>query len=305
VHLNNTLLSSILNALPENIVVIDQTGLIQYVNQSWQDFSCANANTSEPDWLKINYLEQCDRSAEKGDTFGEHAAEGIRLVINKIQENFYLEYPCHSPAEKRWFMMRVSPVKVANNHYYVISHHNITERKIAEEKVEQLSRMDGLTNIHNRRSFDEFLHSEWLRCTRLKMPITLAMIDIDYFKQLNDNFGHQFGDLCLIKIAESLKEFARRPGDMCARYGGEEFAIILGDTELEDAFSIIERALDAIHQLEIPSPNDTKVAITASIGLVTFHPDGKSEEQALITSADELLYQAKKSGRDRIISQNL
>lgn len=219
-QINDTLLSSILNALPENIVVIDKAGLIQYVNQSWRDFSCTNTGPNELDWLKINYIEQCDKSAKNGDQFGELAARGIRQVINQALENFYYEYPCHSPAEKRWFMMRVSPVEVANNHYYVISHNNITERKIAEEKVEQLSRMDGLTNIHNRRSFDEFLHSEWLRCTRLKMPITLAMIDIDYFKQLNDNFGHPFGDLCLIKIAESLQDFARRPGDMCARYGG-------------------------------------------------------------------------------------
>lgn len=302
---NNLLFSAILNALPEHIVVLDDTGLIQYVNQSWRDFCCTNSGPDQLDWNTINYLQECDKAAANGDTFGERAAEGIRQVIRKDKKEFYLEYPCHSPTEKRWFMMRISTIELTQEQYYVISHHNITERKLAEEKVEQLSRLDGLTNIPNRRTFDEFLHSEWLRCTRLNMPITMAMIDIDYFKQLNDNFGHPFGDQCLIQIAASLQEFARRPSDICARYGGEEFAIILGDTELDSAFIIIEKALNAIHHIDLPSPNKTKVNITASIGLATYHPNGKNAEQSIITSADELLYQAKNTGRDRIVCQSL
>ena len=302
---NNLLFSAILNALPEHIVVLDDTGLIQYVNQSWRDFCCTNSGPDQLDWNTINYLQECDKAAANGDAFGELAGEGIRQVIRKDKKEFYLEYPCHSPTDKRWFMMRISMIELTQEHYYIISHHNITERKLAEEKIEQLSRLDGLTNIPNRRTFDEFLHSEWLRCTRLNMPITMAMIDIDYFKQLNDNFGHPFGDQCLIQIAASLQEFARRPSDICARYGGEEFAIILGDTELDSAFIIIEKAFNAIHQLELPSPNKTKVSITASIGLATYHPNGESEEQSLITSADELLYQAKNTGRDRIVCQSL
>lgn len=302
-HTSDALFSSILNALPEHIVVIDQAGLIQYVNQSWQNFACTNQATDELNWYQVNYLEECDKAANNGDEFGELAAQGIRDIISQEVNEFYLEYPCHSPNEKRWFMMRISPITFSNKKYFVISHNNITERKLAENKVEQLSRMDGLTNIPNRRTFNDFLHSEWLRCTRLRMPITLAMIDIDYFKQLNDNFGHPFGDQCLIKIASSLQAFARRPGDICARYGGEEFAIILGDTELDAAYRIIERALEAIHQLSIPTPNKD-ITITASIGLATYHPDEQVKEQALVTSADELLYQAKNAGRDRIISQN-
>lgn len=302
---NNLLFSAILNALPEHIVVLNDTGLIQYVNQSWRDFCCTNSGPDQLDWNTINYLQECDKAAANGDTFGESAAEGIRQVIRKDKKEFYLEYPCHSPTEKRWFMMRISTIELTQEQYYVISHHNITERKLAEEKVEHLSRLDGLTNIPNRRTFDEFLHSEWLRCTRLNMPITMAMIDIDYFKQLNDKFGHPFGDQCLIQIAASLQEFARRPSDICARYGGEEFAIILGDTELDSAFIIIEKALNAINQLELPSPNKTKVNITASIGLATYHPNGKSAEQSIISSADELLYQAKNTGRDRIVCQSL
>lgn len=300
---------SILNALPEQIVVIDEYGLIHYVNDNWCQFACSNGYQPKLDWRAINYLEECDKAAYHGDNFGLDAGNGIRQIINKTKDTFYLEYPCHSPTEKRWFMMRVSPLDITGESFFAISHNNITERKLAEEKVEQLSRLDGLTNIPNRRSFDEFLHSEWRRCTRLKMPITLAMIDIDYFKQLNDDYGHPFGDLCLMKIAGVLQDYARRPSDICARYGGEEFAIVLGNTELESAYGIIAKALDAIHHLSVPLPNANKkidkANITVSIGLATYHPNGHNAEESLISSADELLYQAKHSGRDRIISKSL
>jgi diguanylate cyclase (GGDEF)-like protein len=304
VHINNAFLSSILNSLPEHIVVIDKSGAIQYVNASWNDFSCSNDGPSESTWVNVNYLKECDKSADNGDKFGSDAAKGIRQVIDNINKEFYLEYPCNSPEEKRWFMMRIRSIEFSDEQYYVISHHNITERKLAEEKVEQLSRLDGLTKIPNRRTFDEFVHAEWLRCSRLKMPITLAMIDIDYFKKLNDNYGHPFGDQCLIKIASSLQKFSRRPSDLCARYGGEEFVIVLGDTELEGASLIIEKALTAIHDIKISTVKNKSISITASIGLATFHPNGNNSEQDLILLADELLYKAKNLGRDRIISQS-
>jgi len=170
-------LSLVLDAITENIVVIDDVGEIKFVNKTWSEFGDNNACMIGDSWKGVNYIDECDKAAAMGDEFGAQAGEGIKSVISQEQENFYFEYPCHSPDEKRWFMMRVTPFQSENNHYFVISHQNITERKLAEEKVRKLARIDGLTDIANRRTFDDFLHQEWKRCSRLNKPICLAIAD--------------------------------------------------------------------------------------------------------------------------------
>lgn len=249
----------------------------------------------------MNYLTECDKAAAMGDEFSIHAVQGIRQVIKGKEDTFYYEYPCHSPEEKRWFMMRVTPFEMQGLHYFVISHKNITERKLVEEEVTNLARLDGLTNIANRRYFNEFLNEEWKRCQRLGMPISLAIIDLDYFKLLNDTYGHQEGDECLKIIGKLLKSFVRRPSDICARYGGEEFAVVYGNTEQAKAKSLMYQLLKEISALAIPNKNSpTYPNLTASIGLVTMFPNKNITEAALIKRADEALYTAKENGRNQI-----
>lgn len=295
-------LTSVLNTITEHIVVIDKEGDILFVNRSWIEFGQSNSCITSH-WEGINYLKVCDKSAAKGDEFGLKAAEGIRKVINAEQELFFFEYPCHCLEEKRWFMMRVTSFvsESENDHYYVISHQNITERKLAEEEVLNLSRFDSLTNIPNRRYFDDFLHTEWRRCARLKMPITLAIIDIDHFKLLNDTYGHQVGDECLKVIGSVLKGFTKRPSDICARYGGEEFSIVLGNTTIEKSLGLIKELNNAIRGLEFPNEKSPIMPIvTASIGLATMYPNKGVGEEELITAADIQLYSAKANGRNQI-----
>ena len=275
-------LSLVLDAITENIVVIDDAGEIKFVNKTWSEFGDNNACMIGDSWKGVNYIDECDKAAAMGDEFGAQAGEGIRRVIAHEQENFYFEYPCHSPDEKRWFMMRVTPFQSENNHYFVISHQNITERKLAEEQVRKLARIDGLTDIANRRTFDDFLHQEWKRCSRLNKPICLAIVDLDHFKLLNDTYGHQCGDECLIKIGELLKEFANRPSDICARYGGEEFALVWGDTSIAQAKKISDQLLKKIANLKIMnSESPTERYLTASIGLAEVVPARGSEESCL------------------------
>lgn len=295
-------LSLILDSITEHIVVVSETGEIQYANKSWSKFGDSNACDIGADWIGVNYLDECDKAAAMGDEFGEKAGNGIRSIINKAQSLFYFEYPCHSPAEKRWFMMRVTPLHVAGKDYFVISHQNITERKLAEEEVSNLARIDGLTNIPNRRAFDEFLHSEWQRCFRLKKPISLALLDLDHFKLLNDTYGHQSGDECLVRVGALLKQLCNRPGDICARYGGEEFALIWGDTSLGQAKQLASKLLNEIANLNIAnSHSPVESYLTASIGLATIVPDNSSSESELISQADTMLYKAKGSGRNRVV----
>jgi diguanylate cyclase (GGDEF)-like protein len=296
-------LSLVLDAITENIVVIDDAGEIKFVNKTWSEFGDNNACMIGDSWKGVNYIDECDKAAAMGDEFGAQAGEGIRRVIAHEQENFYFEYPCHSPDEKRWFMMRVTPFQSENNHYFVISHQNITERKLAEEQVRKLARIDGLTDIANRRTFDDFLHQEWKRCSRLNKPICLAIVDLDHFKLLNDTYGHQCGDECLIKIGELLKEFANRPSDICARYGGEEFALVWGDTSMAQAKKISDQLLKKIANLKIMnSESPTERYLTASIGLAEVVPTRGNEESCLVSKADSELYKAKECGRNRVES---
>jgi diguanylate cyclase (GGDEF)-like protein len=294
-------LSLVLDSITEHIVVIDKTGAIQFVNKSWSVFGSKNACIIGGGWSGVNYIDECDKAASMGDEFGAKAGSGIRSVIEQRESIFYFEYPCHSPDEERWFMMRMTPFQLASESYYVISHQNITERKLAEDKDKNSARLDGLTNIPNRRTFDEFLQKEWNRCLRLKKPICLAMIDIDHFKLINDEYGHQAGDDALIQVGELLQEFANRPGDICARYGGEEFAIVWGDTSLIQAEQLANEILNKVIKLNIPNcKSPTKKTLTISIGLSITVPQKKNDESELICKADTLLYKAKNKGRNRL-----
>ncbi len=297
-------LSSILDTITDHIVVIDAKGDIQYVNRSWVMFGNNNDCAASQDWQNFNYLDVCDSAANRGDEFGSKAAKGIRKVIRRELDSYYFEYPCHSPNETRWFMMRAAPFQHAEADYFVISHQNITERKLAEEKVLALSRIDGLTQVANRRYFDEFINAEWRRCARLQQPISLAIFDVDHFKLLNDTYGHQSGDECLRKIGKLLNSSTHRPSDLCARYGGEEFALVFGNTPLAQAEKKINEIQEGIHQLGIPNQaSPTAATVTASIGLATMPADARRTEVKLVALADKLLYSAKGTGRNRIVAK--
>ena len=302
---NYEFLKLVLDTLLEHIVVINKEGKIIYVNDSWVKFGKSNNCSLKKSWIGINYLDVCNKSALMGDDLSSEAAKGIKSIINGEEKLFYIEYPCHSNIEQRWFMMRVTPFELKGDNFYVISHENITERKLAENIVLKLSRIDGLTNIANRRYFDEFLNEEWKRCKRLRMPITLAIIDIDYFKLLNDTYGHQVGDDCLKKIGTVLKKFAKRPSDISARYGGEEFVFVFGNTTAEASLKIINNVVDTIRKLKIENKNSKVMPIvTVSIGLATMQPKLKENQSKLIKHADKLLYLAKENGRDRVVSKS-
>ncbi len=295
-------LQQVVDSVAENIVVVDAGGHIVFVNRSWIDFGRSNGCVGDIDWRGQDYLEICDRAAAMGEDFGRKAAAGIRTVMAGDADSFYLEYPCHSPDVKRWFMMRTTPFAFEGEPYCVLSHQDITERKLAEEAVQRSSRIDALTKVANRRGFDEFLAGEWGRCARLGVPVSLALIDIDHFKLLNDSYGHQAGDECLERIGALLERFARRPGDLGARYGGEEFALVLGNTAAGVARAIIGALMEEIRALGIPNTRSpTHPTVTVSVGLATLRPGPQNSAADLVGAADALLYTAKKDGRDRLV----
>lgn len=177
------------------------------------------------------------------------------------------------------------------------------------EELQRLADRDGLTGIMNRRYFDQTLSKEWRRGTRTGLPISLALLDIDFFKKYNDHYGHLAGDACLRQVAASLNATANRAADLVARYGGEEFAILLPATDIEGAMELAERALASIRALGMEhQTSETAEIVTGSIGVASMVPDSSQQANTLIESADQALYKSKRLGRNRAtraVSENV
>ncbi|MDR1660825.1 MAG: diguanylate cyclase [Azoarcus sp.] len=173
----------------------------------------------------------------------------------------------------------------------------------ANHELQRLSAIDSLTGIANRRRFDETLLREWRRCSRSAMPLSLLMLDVDWFKLFNDHYGHQMGDECLKIVAHTLEETTQRPNDMVARYGGEEFATILPETSGEGAQAVAEAMRAGIENLRIDHAwSSVSQVVTISVGVATIIPprEGEAGIHALIKAADDALYRAKESGRNQV-----
>lgn len=181
--------------------------------------------------------------------------------------------------------------------------HNHLELKRYHDFLENLSATDGLTGIPNRRQFDLFLDREWRRAIRNQSRISLILMDIDFFKAYNDHYGHLSGDDCLRQVARALAEGVQRPGDLMARYGGEEFACVLPETENEGAVCVAHKLQERVNALKVPHACSSVAAhITLSLGVATSAPEAGRMPTDLIQRADQLLYEAKQSGRNQVRS---
>lgn len=190
----------------------------------------------------------------------------------------------------------------------ILLYRDITERKIAEmaleranQALDKLAHIDGLTHVANRRRFDKVLEDEWLRMYREKKSLGLILVDVDFFKQFNDLYGHQVGDDCLVSIAAALNAVIHRPGDLVARYGGEEFVIVLPDTNREGCFKIARMMNEGVESLHIEHGNSSvSPYVTISLGVAVLSPDKTDNRSDLVGLADKAMYRAKKEGRNRV-----
>ncbi|MGC9503196.1 diguanylate cyclase domain-containing protein [Baaleninema sp.] len=173
---------------------------------------------------------------------------------------------------------------------------------LANKELEQLANLDGLTEIANRRHFDETLTREWRRMARQRQPLSLILGDIDFFKRYNDTYGHQAGDWCLKQVALAFSQAAKRPSDLVARYGGEEIAVILPDTDERGGIYVAAEIRSHLRAMAIEhggSPIDKYV--TLSLGIATLFPTPELSATLLVNQADTALYKAKKDGRNRTV----
>lgn len=183
---------------------------------------------------------------------------------------------------------------------------DISERKKQEQQLEILQRQledfsykDGLTGIANRRLFDEFFAREWQSAIRLQQPLSILLIDLDYFKQYNDQHGHLQGDQCLREIAQLWTTCCSRPRDLVSRFGGEEFAIVLPETDETAAIQIAESLLQALNNAKLPHCASTiSDYVSCSIGVKTIIPTEQQDRVGFLSEVDQNLYHAKQNGRN-------
>lgn len=175
------------------------------------------------------------------------------------------------------------------------------ELELVNEELKRISRIDPLTGIANRRYFDEVFLNEFDRATREQSKFSLLMIDVDFFKKYNDNYGHISGDNCLKLITQAISKEVYRPGDLVARYGGEEFVVLLPNTDEKGAMFIANKIIDSVFSYKIPHCSSEICGyVTVSIGATTMNNFGEGNELDFIENADKALYLAKKNGRNQV-----
>lgn len=298
-----------LDALLAHIAILNEDGTIIAVNSAWNAFATRNGLIESFCGPGTNYLQVCERSAGERSEEADIVACGIRDVRAGRLPDFHHEYPCHSPAERRWFTVRITRFEIEGESRIVVTHDNITQRKVAEMKLVEVNALlkrqattDGLTGIGNRRSFDQALLLEWRRHVRTHLPLSVLLMDVDFFKRFNDTQGHLAGDDCLREVARTIRSSLSRCGDIVARYGGEEFAAILPGTDRAGALQVAGVITEGLRARGLRHPSsDVGPFVTVSIGCGTTVPARDVPARVLLDQSDQALYRAKAAGRNRVL----
>ncbi len=237
--------------------------------------------------------------------FLEYFQIQAEVVVPLIQEEtlwgLLIAHQCSAPRDWRTADVRLlqnlaTQVGIAIQQAKL--HRQLTQ---ANQRLRRMAYLDGLTQVANRRRFEQHLDTEWRRMARQKMPLSVILADIDYFKGFNDLYGHQAGDNCLRLVARTLSRAAKRPGDLVARYGGEEFAVILPNTDLKGAETVAEDIRRLVRDRRITHRGSaTDNIVTMSLGVATCIPSASSSAAHLLKRADAALYDAKHGGRDQV-----
>jgi diguanylate cyclase (GGDEF)-like protein/PAS domain S-box-containing protein len=247
---------------------------------------------------------------QPADLFTEEARAIIAADIAKITSgettSSVVVQAVHKTGRSIWLENKVRVLEQQDDAIFVmVAMRDITQQKLLQDQLAQLAAFDGLTNLHNRRAFDQKFEEEWRRAMRTGDPLSILLIDVDHFKLLNDTYGHQVGDDCLRAIAACIQATVQRAGDFVARYGGEEFIVILPNTDSAAATFLAHEILDTVARLAIPNRGNPECGsiVTLSCGVSTaFGRRGGTVRmpEGLLISADSALYKAKHQGRNRV-----
>jgi diguanylate cyclase (GGDEF)-like protein/PAS domain S-box-containing protein/hemerythrin-like metal-binding protein len=292
---------SIIDNAPIGIAVVSLEGKFELVNQSLCEIVGYNRNELEKlTFQKITHPDDIESDLENIKQLLEGDGNFYRMEKRYIRKDTQIV----------WIQLTVSLMRDSDGtpKYFISQIEDISLRKQAESllkeanrKYKSMSITDGLTGIANRRRFDEVLAQEYSRHARSGSDLSLLLLDIDHFKAFNDTYGHVQGDECLREVSQAISNCITRPADLAARYGGEEFSCILPETDLRGAVVIAEKIRQSIIDCAIRHETSSVAKyVTASIGVITVKCTPDKTVEDLLTQVDELLYQAKSRGRNRI-----
>ncbi|NUW71736.1 GGDEF domain-containing protein [Vibrio mediterranei] len=297
---SHQLFLSAFNSLDKQIAIIDETGLIIFANTSWNNFDTELDNAFN--WFGLNYIEYCEEAALDYGDDALKVLDGLKQVITSQIKVFSYEYRRYYSHNMGWYLIRAAHFAVNDNVFAVISHCDITSRKLAEEELLRLAHKDELTQIANRRHYDLRIKQLWDSAIKQRRVLGMLLIDIDDFKVINDKFGHQVGDEVLVKLAEELKRVTREE-DICARIGGDEFVVVIDGANLDIATNI-GKALISNIELLCNSTDSVNSAhcFSVSIGVSSIQPNESNSYRDFLRDCDLTLYTAKKRGKNMIVS---
>jgi diguanylate cyclase (GGDEF)-like protein len=288
-----SLARSTLELLPEHIAILDENGVIIAVNRHWSDSSRTNPLIGKRAVEGSNYLALCEQAEKDNAEYTQAFAAGMRSILSGGSDLFTMEFPCNSGELQFWYQGRVSRFAVGGRARLVVVLRNITDLKEAERDIQKLAYYDPLTGLPNRFLMHDRLGQSLARAVRTKNLVAVLLLDLDYFKLINESLGHPTGDRLLAAVASRLSDNVRKC-DTLARMGGDEFVIILNDVKTEeDIVRITKKILDSLS-----SPFDVgtrEVFVGASVG-IALHPMDAKEKDKLLKNAETAMYQAKKRG---------
>lgn len=286
---------AVFDSLSAQIAVLDRRGAVLQTNAAWWKYAVDNGFAETPVFIGGNYLEilDCITGCDQATVLA--ASAGIASVVCGEASSFQLQHPFFSPLDKRWFILKVTPVHDVEERV-VVSHEDVSDLKAAELASLSLANTDALTGALSRRNFFNLAEQELARSTRYELPLMVLMLDLDHFKRINDHYGHAAGDAVLQGFVRVVAGVLRE-SDLIGRIGGEEFAVLLPSTALEGGRALAQRIIESVRANPVDMAGEP-IPYTVSVGAGCLTAETSFPE--LLGVADAALYRAKNGGRDRL-----
>lgn len=282
---------AVLDSLDDHIAILDSEGKIIAVNMAWKNYTNAECDHCiQRSKIGGNYIEACKLAAQKEKRLSR-VYHNLRLVLEGEKPKYSIEYPCRAESGMRWYLLTVKPVKASGRlSGAIVTHTDITRRKLAELESRRLAVTDSMTGILNRKAGLDLLQFQIRLCRKNKTSLTICYIDLDNLKYVNDNFGHNEGDKVIKTTVKTIKS-ALRETDSMSRLGGDEILLILPNTPLAECNSVIRRISGLVRNKNVSSSKPYKIEF--SYGLAEYDASIKHTPEELIDVADANMYRMK------------